>query len=321
MKSVICFGEALIDFLSIDNSDKNQIQHNEFRQYPGGAPANAAVAIAKLGGKSSFAGQVGLDAFGDFLQNSLNKYNVDTRFLSRHSSAKTALAFVFLDELGERSFSFYREQSADMLFKPEQIVDEWFTTASSLHFCSNTLTSEFITSSTQQVLLSARENKLLLSFDVNLRHNLWPETTVDVDRVNHFVEQVDLIKFSREEIEYLSRGNIDDYIKEYLDKGVSLVVITDGAKAIRYFSLSFNGTINPPKIDAVDTTAGGDAFIGALLFGLSKFSTPLSVLKQSEEVEKLIEFASSCGAHAVTKPGAFPALPEFNDVSKFWPYS
>jgi len=320
MKSVICFGEALIDFLNIGTSNEELIKHNEFRQYPGGAPANAAVAIAKLGGKSTFIGQVGLDHFGDFLQNSLDQYGVNTSYMCRHPSAKTALAFIMLDETGERSFSFYREQSADMLFQPSQIKKTWFTSASLFHFCSNTLTNELSTNTTQKALLEARENGLLISFDVNLRHNLWPHKEVDIDSVNYFVGQADLIKFSKEEIIYLAEGDIEGYIKKKLQRGVSLILVTDGPNDIQFFCESDSGSISPPKVTAIDTTAGGDSFIGAFLYALSSLEFPFEAIKQSEEIIKLIKYSSHCGAHAVTRQGAFPALPEFKDVHTHWPY-
>lgn len=320
MKSVICFGEALIDFLNIGTSNKHLIKHNEFRQYPGGAPANAAVAIAKLGGNSVFVGQVGLDVFGDFLQNSLDQYGVNTCYMCRHPSAKTALAFIMLDEAGDRSFSFYREQSADMLFQPSQIKSEWFTCASLFHFCSNTLTNELSANTTKKALLEACKNDLLISFDVNLRNNLWPHKVIDIDKVNDFVVQTDLIKFSKEEIIHLAAGNIEGYIKQNLQQGVSLIIVTDGPNEIQFFCENGSGTVSPPKVTAIDTTAGGDSFIGAFLYALSNLDFPLDAIKQSKEIIKLIEFSSLCGAHTVTRQGAFPALPEFKDVHTHWPY-
>lgn len=320
MKSVICFGEALIDFLNIGTSNEDIIKHNEFRQYPGGAPANAAVAIAKLGGRSVFIGQVGLDSFGDFLQHSLEQYGVNTCYMSRHPTAKTALAFIMLDDDGDRSFSFYREQSADMLFHPSQIQSEWFTPASLFHFCSNTLMSDLMVNTTQKALSIASENDTLISFDVNLRDNLWPQQQIDINNVNNFVKQADLVKFSKEEITYLAAGDIDGYIKQQLQQGVSLIVITDGPNDIHYHCEKGTGIVSPPTVTAIDTTAGGDSFIGAFLYALSRFEAPFETIKQPEEITKLIEFSAYCGAHTVTKQGAFPALPEFNDVVAHWPY-
>jgi fructokinase len=318
MKPVICFGEALIDFLNIGKTQDLPLTLNEFRQYPGGAPANVAVAIAKLGGQSYFVGQVGQDSFGDFLEDALQQYQVNTQYLSRHATAKTALAFVMLDQTGDRSFEFYRGESADMLFAPEQITPACFSSASIFHFCSNTLTSNFIENTTQHAVSLAKNANVIVSFDVNLRNNLWPNETVNIDCVNRFVEQADVLKFSKEELAYLARGNEEDYIAELLAKDVSLIIMTDGPDNILYYGRDSSGVISPPKVKAVDTTAGGDAFIGSFLFALSHQEQINTTLSNEQKIIKLIKFAASCSAYTVTKPGAFPALPCFIDVKEAW---
>ncbi len=128
------------------------LQLADFRQFPGGAPANVAVAVARLGGQAKFAGQVGDDPFGQFLEEALLHYGVGTTFLHKHPSAHTTLAFVFLDADGDRSFSFYRDRTADVLFSAEQVSDQWFVDHPILHVCSNTLTNQDIASVTEYVL-------------------------------------------------------------------------------------------------------------------------------------------------------------------------
>ena len=319
MKPVLCFGEALIDFLNTGKQEDGPLELNNYRQYPGGAPANAAVAVAKLGGKALFAGQVGADPFGDFLEQALIEYGVDTQFLTKHESAKTALAFVMLDDDGDRSFSFYRQASADVLFSPNQVDDNWFDEQPLFHFCSNTLTDKEITSATKAAVSKARANQSIVSFDVNLRHNLWPSGYAAIDLVNELVHMADMIKFSRDELEYLAQGNNDHYIQSCLTNGVSVLVITDGEHPIEFFTAQGNESVPVPNIKAVDTTAGGDAFSGSLLFALSKLSNPKSALLSMDILSQLIKFSSNCGAHAVTLPGAFPALPHFNDIEEHWP--
>jgi fructokinase len=319
MKPVLCFGEALIDFLNTGKQEDGPLVLNNYRQYPGGAPANAAVAVAKLGGNALFAGQVGADAFGDFLGQALVEYGVNTQFLAKHTSAKTALAFVMLDDEGDRSFSFYRQNSADVLFSPEQIDDQWFNEQPLFHFCSNTLTDKQITAATKAAVTKAKANQSIVSFDVNLRHNLWSAGFADITLVNELVHMADIIKFSRDELEYLAQGNDDNYIQSCLAHGVSVLVITDGEHPIEFFTAHGNKTIPVPIIKAVDTTAGGDAFSGSLLFALSKLADPKSALSSMDVLSQLIRFASNCGAHAVTLPGAFPALPRFSDIEEHWP--
>ncbi|MDF2178611.1 carbohydrate kinase [Aliiglaciecola sp. CAU 1673] len=310
MKKILCFGEALIDFLNTGKASQGPLALNDFRQYPGGAPANAAVAVAGLGGRAFFAGQVGQDPFGDFLQQALQAYGVDTRYLCRHPSAKTALAFVMLDGAGERSFSFYRQDSADLLFDATSMGDDCFEAGGILHICSNTLTTEAIAKTTQDLVARAKTAGNLVSFDVNLRHNLWASGQADRQRVNALVQQADMVKFSKEELDYLSQGKTRQYLDHCLAKGCQLLLVTDGPGAIQYHCRAGSGEVSPPKVQAVDTTAGGDAFIGGVLYALGCLEDSVAALNDPKQLESILTLASHCGAHAVMRPGAFPALPD-----------
>lgn len=314
MKAVVCFGEALIDFISRSRLQSDGLSIPEFAQYPGGAPANAAVAVAKLGGNARFAGQVGQDAFGVFLQQALQHYGVCTQHLALHATAKTALAFVSHDSKGERSFSFYRDQSADVLYSSELIKPELFSGASLLHFCSNTLTEPGIAAVTAELLQQARNHGLWLSFDVNLRHNLWAAGQADKTVVRNFVSKAQLLKFSHDELAYLS-DDTEHYIRQLLAGEAQLVVVTHDDKPVRYFSRDAQGELPVPQVTAVDTTAGGDAFIGGLLYQLSQQDDLVAFCKNRDAISTALAFAARCGAHAVTRPGAFPALPLLADVA------
>ncbi|WP_337842444.1 carbohydrate kinase [Rheinheimera sp.] len=316
MKNVLCFGEALIDFLHIGATSQGPLSLPEFRQYPGGAPANAAVAVAQLGGQARFAGQVGADKFGDFLSSALEQYGVDTRFLLRHPSAKTSLAFVMLDDSGDRSFSFYRHETADVMLTPAQISPDWFNPDGLVHICSNTLTTPAIAQSTTALIAQAKAAGQFISFDVNLRHNLWAAGAADRDVVNALVKQADLVKFSRDELEYLAQGQSEAYLQDCLHAGCALLLVTDGANRIDFYGQHHSGSIQPPKVKAVDTTAGGDAFIGGVLFGLSVLNSQQAVFSDAALLKQLLTFASFCGAYAVTLPGAFPALPDQQAVAQ-----
>lgn len=318
MNRVLCFGEALIDFLHSGEQQEGGIHLNAFTQYPGGAPANAAVAVAKLGGKASFVGQVGQDMFGDFLVSSLEHYSVDTHYVAQHAELKTALAFVARDENGERRFSFYRDNSADLGYRQSQIDDAMYEDANVIHFCSNTLTDQKICETTEAVIKRARAAGLLVSFDVNLRHNLWPEGKADVETVNAFVEKADILKFSREEIDYLT-DDIDSYVDRLLSNSAQLVVITNDGDDIFYYSTTVRGSLAVPKVNVVDTTAGGDGFSGGLLYQLSRVEEVSAICKDADKLRALVSFAAHCGGFAVTRPGAFPALPTLADVSESLP--
>lgn len=314
MAAITCFGEALIDFLNTGHQAEGPINIPDFRQFPGGAPANVAVAIGKLGGEARFAGQVGDDTFGRFLKSSLETYQVDTQSLRLHPTAKTALAFVFLDDSGERSFEFFRDQTADLLLKPTDIQDRWFLGADVFHFCSNTLTDEAISETTIAALQKAKKQGCLVSFDINLRHNLWPNGEADRNRVMTCMDYVDVIKVSKEELDYLSPEGEQAFVKEVIGQGVSTVLITDGGEPIKVIAKGVYSEITPPETDVVDTTAAGDAFTGGFLFALAEQDNPKEALTNQDRLEEMVLFASRCGAFTVARQGAFTALPTLEDL-------
>ena len=314
MSAITCFGEALIDFLNTGSREEGPIAIPDFRQFPGGAPANVAVAIGKLGGQARFAGQVGDDTFGRFLQSSLKTYDVDTSCLLKHPTAKTAMAFVFLDDDGERSFEFYRTNTADMLLTEFDVQDKWFMGSDVFHFCSNTLTEEGIAKTTQSALAKARKQGCIVSFDINLRHNLWPDGKADIQRVTDCFAHVDLIKVSKEELDYLSPEGEQAFVKSAVEQGVSTILITDGGNPIKVLARGIYSEIDTPKTDVVDTTAAGDAFTGGFLFALAEQKDIRAALTDQETLEKLTLFASKCGAFTVARQGAFTALPTLDDL-------
>ncbi|TQV85108.1 carbohydrate kinase [Exilibacterium tricleocarpae] len=318
MKPVLCFGEVLIDFLNVGQHREGPLALAEYRQYPGGAPANAAVAVAKLGGEARFAGQVGSDPFGEFLATALREYGVNTDYLHRHEWAKTPLAFVILDAHGDRSFAFHRHETADLLFQEQQIDERWFDGQPVFHICSNTLTEHAIAGVTRAALARAKAAGATVSFDVNLRHNLWPGHCVDRETVNACVFEADLLKFAREELAYLAAGDDEDYLKTCLHGGAQLILVTDGPKPVRYITGHSHGYIDAPPVTAVDTTAAGDAFSGALLYGLSCATGLAAITAESRYLNGLLNFAVQCSALTVTRPGAFPALPTFDEVEGHW---
>jgi fructokinase len=315
MAGVLCFGEALIDFLNTGVTAEGPINVPDFRQFPGGAPANVAVAIAKLGGDARFAGQVGDDTFGHYLKDALETYEVDTSNLSFHPTARTALAFVFLDDNGERSFEFFRDQSADMLVTPQDVKDIWFRDAALFHFCSNTLTETAIAKTTIHALERARKQGCVVSFDVNLRHNLWPTGKADTAIINECFKHVDILKVSKEELDYLEPEGEAAFVKAAIAQGVKTILVTDGGNAVKVLAKGVYSEISPPQTKAVDTTAAGDAFTGGFLFALSEQSDIRKAIANQNTLEAMTIFASKCGAFAVERQGAFTALPTLDELA------
>jgi len=312
---VMAFGEALIDFLSNGATQTGELE--SFTKFPGGAPANVAVAVARLGGNSHFVGQVGDDAFGHFLKESLDSYGVNTQSMLMTKEAKTALAFVSLDNTGERSFEFYRSPSADILFRESDFDATWFSDSKGVfHTCSNTLTDENITKATLAGVRMAREANWIVSVDVNLRTNLWPDCVVNKARVIDWMQSGDVVKASLEELAVLA----DDpfaLINESLAAGVTLFVLTDGGNPIRFYTnKQGEGEVATPKVEVKDTTAAGDAFVGGLLYQLADQGGDRQSLAafSQQQLMDIIRFAAACGADSVTKLGAYPSLPSFSEA-------
>jgi fructokinase len=321
---VFCFGEALVDMLA----GTGQYQ-DTFTRYPGGAPANVAAAIARLGGDSFFIGKLGQDHFGDFLQQALQNMGVHTDYVSRTAHAKTGLAFVTLDAHGERSFEFYRSPSADMLFNEADFTAIDFQPAAIFHFGSNTLTTDALRSVTQFGAEQARATGHLISFDVNLRLNLWPQTA-QADAQQHILPfiwqsclQAHLLKVSAEEWQFLCQPFLaqqqdpHDCEQQLFAAGVKLLLITDANQPVQMITPHARYSLTPPPVQTRDATAAGDAFVGGFLFQLAQSPSRQELqqkLQQPETLQTILRFAAGCGAYAVTQYGAFSALPDLTQV-------
>ena len=313
MFSLLSYGEILVDFLPDTNT-------NSYSPMAGGAPANVAVAFAKLGGSSYFAGGISTDNFGKKLIQQLESENVKTEYVNVISHSNTALVLVSLAADGERSFNFYRHDTADTYYEKEQIDNIDWQDLDIFHFCSNTLTSKDLNNSSQYALKKAQLNNTLISFDANLRQQLWSNLALLPQRVKSAIKQSDVIKFSKEEVDYLAmQEGIDyqDYISQFTSSSSKLIIVTDGSKDVQIASATVNTFIPVPSIKAVDTTAAGDSFIASFLFSMSKQSSTTSLTRSLTDLHKVsnaVVFAASCGAYTCQNKGAFAALPTINDI-------
>jgi fructokinase len=316
MREIVCFGETLIDFLAQPGADPPC-----FAQYAGGAPANVAVAVARLGGAAAFVGMLGQDMFGDFLLASLQRERVNTAYVRRTRQANTALAFVSLDADGERHFSFYRPPAADLLFSPQDFDPACFASAAVFHACSNSLTEEPIAQTTMLGMERARASRALVSFDLNLRPNLWSNEAHAAPRAWRALEAADLVKLSAAELKFLARPIGERALMQRLWRGnAQLLVVTDGAGPIRYFTRVAEGSFPAFQVQALDTTAAGDAFVGGLLHRLVSSGAAADLarfLADSASLRDTLRFAAACGALTVTRHGAFAAMPTATEVAAF----
>lgn len=320
-QTVLCFGEALIDFHAQAPAEPGAPP--TFVPHAGGAPANAAVAIARLGGKASFIGMLGRDLFADMLLAQLHASGVAVDHVARTDAANTALAFVSHDAHGERSFSFYRPPAADLLFREADYSPAAFADAAIFHACSNSLTEAPIAAATLAGMTQARAAGALVSFDMNLRPALWAGDEDPTPRVWEALALADVVKLSAEELTFLSAGMGSEQavIERLWQCRASLLVVTDGAGAMRWFTPARQGRLPAFRVDVIDTTAAGDAFTGGLLYGLvaagiEADSLPVLVDDDAQR-NALLRFAAACGALAVTRTGSFAAMPTLIEVNSF----
>jgi len=314
MPAVISHGEMLIDFVSTV-SGVSLIEAPSFLKAPGGAPANVAVGLARLGVSAGFMGQVGDDAFGHFLAQTLRENNVDVSALRFSREARTMLAFVSLRVDGERDFMFYRHPSADMLYSAADVDAEYIRSAQAFHFGTISLISEPARSATLQAVKIAHEAGLLISFDPNLRLNLWPDADAAREAMQSGGSLAHVIKVSEEELEFL--GQTDDLTQaacKLWHDDLRVLIITRGKAGCRYVTAAFNGEVTGFDVAVTDTTGAGDGFVAGLLKGL--LAQPDAHLDK-DRLRVICRYANAVGALTTTRRGAIPALPTAEQVEAF----
>jgi fructokinase len=318
MHPVLCFGEALIDFVPLEKGQR-LADVDTFARAPGGAPANVAACIAKLGGRAHFAGQVGCDAFGDCIEQTLRTLGVDTAWLRRTASAKTALAFVTLSAAGERDFAFYRDPSADMLFPASAVKPEWFEGQGILHFGTLSLTHPVSRAATERAVELARAAGWLVSFDPNARLDLWPSPDAFVGAALAMLPFCHIVKLAEDELNLLG-GATPTPADVILGRGPKALLITCGAGGASVVAQGLNIHLGGLPVDVVDTTGAGDAFVGAFLFELSRRRvTPETLdetLRNQPAMRDCLAFANASAAASVTRRGAIPAMPTLGEVKR-----
>ena len=315
MLTVISFGEAIVDLIA--DGQRTGLEDGQiFHRFPGGAPANVAVGIARLGGSSTFLGKLGSDSMGNFLIQTLKSHGVDTRGCIQDGQSRTLLAIVSLAQDGERSFEFYGEPGAHTAIRFEEIPKSIFSKGGIFHFGSLTLSNPGSRTTSLKAIETAKRQGMLVSFDPNLRLNLWENETLARERIEKVLPLVDLLKVSVEELEFLSkRSSTAEKISEMMSRGPGTVCLTLGKEGAELFHGQAHTQVKAPEVDAVDTTGAGDGFMAGLLFGVSAFGG-LSPLSIGSNRETLLKLATHVGACVCTKKGAMSALPDQSEVQE-----
>lgn len=307
--SILSFGELLIDFVALEMGVAVG-EASGFIKAPGGAPANVAAAVARLGYQSAFMGQVGDDPFGRHLAAVLAAAGVNIEGLTYSREARTALAFVSNTADGDRSFMFYRHPSADMLMRPGDVKSSVIDAAEAFHYGSITLIHEPAKSALLAALDHAVAGGKFISYDPNLRLPLWESAAAARAGMMAGLDYANLLKISDEELWFLTGG---DAVAPLWRERMELICVTYGpGGAVVHLRDGSAIKHEGYAVSARDTTGAGDAFVAAMLIG---------ILEQGADyrarLPEILDFANAVGALTCLKEGAIPSLPTRAEARAF----
>lgn len=313
---VVCLGELLVDMFPAELG-RRLVEVSAFRPKPGGAPANVAVAVARLGARSAFIGKVGDEAFGHHLADILRQEGVEVRGMRYDAEARTGLAFIAMPDENTAEFVFYRNPGADMRLRADELDRELLQGTRAFHFGSLSLGQEPSRSATLEAARIARESGALISFDVNYRPTLWSSPQEAYERVMDTIPHVNLLKVNETELALLAGSeDLDAATRVLLEMGPELCVVTLGPEG-SYFRVAEGGEHVPPfKVQTVDAVGCGDAFVAGLLCQLVVGADWRAQLSGAR-MRQVLRYANAVGALTALKQGVIPALPTAAMVDEF----
>lgn len=317
MFDIAALGEALIDFAPCS---KNEMGNPMYSQNPGGAPANVLAMASKLGASTAFLGKVGDDSFGHFLNDRIMEAGVDTKGLVISKEHNTTLAFVTLSDSGDRSFSFYRDRTADVMLEERDVDTSILSSCRIFHFGSVSMTNDPARTTTINSAIEAKKNGAVISFDPNYRPLLWKHREDAKKVITSVIPYCDIIKVSDEEMELIT--NVTDLERGselLLNMGPRIVLVTMGERGSFIRTKDFVKKYETYSVPVVDTTGAGDAFVGAFLYSLislSKDNKQVSLDIDSGQIDGIMNFCNAAGSLTTRKKGAIPAMPTRKEIDE-----
>jgi fructokinase len=316
---LVTLGEALIDMFPAEIG-RRLVEVSAFYPKPGGAPANVAVAAARLGARAAFIGKVGEDIFGHYLAEVLAREAVDTSGVRFDAQARTTLAIIALPDVNTAEFVFYRNPGADTRLGASELDESLLKSTRALHFGSLSLTHEPARSATLRAAEIAAGAGALISFDVNYRPSLWRSPQAAREQIEPVIEQADVLKLNEVELELLTGTRevataAPKLVARHRGERPRLVVVTLGAGGSWFWTHMSSGFVPPFAVETVDATGCGDSFVAALLVQLVRDSA--LVESPAPRLERLLRYANAAGAITATRQGVIPALPTAREVDEF----
>ncbi|HEU0004760.1 MAG TPA: carbohydrate kinase [Terriglobia bacterium] len=310
---VLCLGELLIDLVP-EPSGSPLDRACTLRIAPGGAPANVAVALTRLGTDAGFIGKVGDDPLGRLLKKTLTANQVDLSCFQLSRQSLTRVALVTNDSNEQQRFLFYG--NADVQLALRDIRESYIRRAKFFHFGSISLIQEPSRSATLAAIRFARKHGLTISFDPNLRPPLWPSLKVARTTILRSIELCDVFKVNQSEWEFLFPGRrFEDSFALLRKCGVNLAAMTCDAKGSILATADCCVAVPTRPVKVADTTGAGDGFMAGLLFQLT--GRPRAAAFERAELESLAAFGNAVGTLTCTRPGAIPAFPSLQQVRGF----
>ena len=319
MPNVICLGELLIDFCAAER-DEGLAGARTFVKAPGGAPANVAVGVVRLGESAGFIGAVGAEPFGDFLESVVREAGVDTSHLPKVDGARTTLAFVATRSDGRKDITFYRNPGADMFLDVRSIEEDYIASADALHFGSISRIDQGPRAATDLARKLAAGSGAMVSYDPNWRPTLWADHQEARERILEGFEGVAVAKVADEEWRFVTGcEGFAEGAAFLLGRGVELVVRSEGAEGATFATRDCSGHVEPFAVDVAETIGAGDGAMACLIVELLahwREGVKPGALDEGE-LTRIVRRANAVGALTCTRVGAIPALPTSAEVDAF----
>ena len=297
---LLCIGEILADMIG---EEKNETI--TYERKAGGAPFNVACALKKFGRDVKFVGSVGDDLIGSFLINYAKNFDMDTTYIHQNKERNTTLAFVELNEAGERSFCFYRKNTAD--YRMPKVNDELIKAANIVCIGSLMLADSECVEYALDVIDRAHSFVKTVAFDVNYRTDIYRDKESAIKTYKRILSVADIVKFSEDEVETFG----EDYVDSLSDK---LTLITLGKDGSEWRYKGNKNRVPTITVKPVDTTGAGDAFFAGALSVLDKnVGAPIT----DELLNDALRFGNVAGALNTTGRGAIDNLPDLDTVNKY----
>ena len=313
---VVCAGEVMVDFLP-EKTGQAVRDTERWRRCSGGAVANVAVGLARLGVPTAMCGVVGADEFGAFLSAQLKKEGVDVARLRQTDEGKTGLAFVSLDPKGERSFAFFRTRAADLFLNEADVDEAQVRAARAVVFGTNSLLFRDAQRAVLKLARVAREAGVTVVCDPNIRPHLWPSANELQDLLTLLIPHCHVVKVTEEELQQVTgQTDLEGGLRALHEQGVELPLVTLGARGAAFLWKEALVRVPAPTVTQVDPTGAGDGFMAGLVYGLTSLYRDAAALRFAGvgELRELVKLACAVGSRVVGQLGAVDGLPTRDQV-------